>query len=225
MIKNDTNSTILSSTIADTESVPDCNDGTDAEKFIAYVGRNYNEIMSKLKMLCSRNHQQFSDDTYHSVILKCHTAIEKKGTLQDSSPYGMESYLIRAYFNYEKDNKRLAAYAKKDNNYNSDNISAIHEKYTLENSTTTREKIMTDMLNDFSVLYIMLKVENNFDNEHFYLYRTKELTQGMTYKKLRQLTHLPSVRQKVITVREWVKNNVTKEEINNAFQKIYGDLL
>lgn len=197
----------------------------DSETFISYCGEHYDEIKDKLKMLCARNKQIFSEDTYHDVIIKCHQAITKKGKLNDTSDYGIQSYLIRSYFNLEVDNKRVAEYAKRDRNYNSDNIHTLHEKWYNSNYTEAREKITSDLYKDFATLYIMLQVEQNFDAEHFYVFRLKELCNGMTYKKLRQTTNITAVRQKVITVRNWLQKNLTKDEINNAFYQLYGGII
>jgi hypothetical protein len=47
----------------------------------------------------------------------------------------------------------------------------------------------------------------------------------MTYKKLAEKTKMKGVRQKVVEVKNWLKENLTKDEINNAFYLMYGDLL
>ena len=47
----------------------------------------------------------------------------------------------------------------------------------------------------------------------------------MTYKKLAEKTNAKKVRQKIIDVKNWVKENVTKEMIKAEFNEIYGDLL
>lgn len=197
----------------------------DSNTFIEHIGQNYESIKTKLQMLCAKNKQTFSEDTFHDVIIKCHQAIIKKGKLNDTSPYGIESYLIRSYFNLEVDNKRVAEYAKRDRNYNSDNIHSLHEKWYNDNNTSAREKIASDLYKDFATLYIMLVAEQNFPTEYFYAFRLKELVPNMTYKKLRQTTNITAVRQKVITVRNWLQKNLTKEEVNNAFQQLYGGLI
>lgn len=47
----------------------------------------------------------------------------------------------------------------------------------------------------------------------------------MTYKQLTDKTGIKGVRQKILDVKQWLKDNLTKEEINKAFQLAYGDLL
>ena len=197
---------------------------TDQEKFITYIGAHYNDIKDKLQMLCRKNGQQFSEDSYHDVILKCHKAIKKKGKLKDSSAYGIESYLIRSYMNHEIDLKRVANVAKRDLNYNSDNITELHEKWYNDNHSDAREKIKSDMYKDFSCLFIMSKVEDNFDQEHFYLFKLKTLA-NLTYKQLQDKTKIKASRQKVINVKNWLKDNVTKDDIKSAFNAMYGNLM
>ena len=107
--------------------------------------------------------------------------------------------------------------------YKQNEITLDHET-TASDITVVESWLKSDLYKDFATLYLMKKVESNFDNEHFYLFRVKELTPGMTYKKLSESTNLKGVRQKVVEVKKWLQQNVTKEDINNAFMKMYGDL-
>lgn len=198
---------------------------SDAELFLDYINNHYQDIITKLKILCGQRHQVFDEDTYHESILRCHKAITKKGKLNDPTPYGIESYLIRSYFNLVIEIKRSCSHRKKDLNYNSDNIGTLYEDYYNSNFTDARQKVVSDMFKDFSVLYIMMLVEKNFDQEHFYLFKMKELMPDMTYKKLSEKTNMKAVRQKVVTVKNWLKENVTKDEIRKSFFEIYGDLI
>lgn len=198
---------------------------SDAELFLDYVNDHYNDIIAKLKILCGQRHQRFDEDAYHESILRCHKAIEKKGKLNDTSPYGIESYLIRSYFNLVIEIKRSCSHRKKDLNYNSDNIGGLYEDYYNSNFTDARQKVISDMFKDFSTLYIIMLVEKNFDQEHLYLFKMKELIPDMTYKKLAEKTQMKAVRQKVVAVKNWLKENVTKEMIKEEFFEIYGDLI
>ena len=168
---------------------------------------------------------KYSEDAFHESILRCHKAIEKKGKLNDTTPYGIESYLIRSYFNLVLEVKRSCSHSKRDLNYNSDNIGGLYEDYYNSTNTDARIKIINDMYKDFSVLYIVMLVEQNFDQEHLYLFKMKELIPDMTYKKLAEKTQMKAVRQKVVEVKNWLKANVTKEMIKEEFFSIYGDLI
>lgn len=195
------------------------------DTFLNYVNDNYIGIQTKIKMLCGKNKQRFDEDVYHESILRCYNAIEKKGCMNDSSPTGIEGYLIRSYFNLCKEIKRSAMNAKRDLNYTSDNISSLYEDYYNSHNLDAREKIVNDMFKDFSILYIMMVAEQNFDNEHYYLFRLKELIPNMTYKQLQEKTKMKAVRQKVVEVKRFIQSNVTKEEIRKEFFNIYGDII
>ena len=193
--------------------------------FLNYINDNYDEVKSTLKILASQRGQTFNEDAYHESIIRCHNAIQKKGFLQDKSAYGITSYLIRSYFNYILETKRAACNAKRDQNYTSDNIGGLYEDYYNSNFTDARQKVISDMFKDFSTLYIIMLVENNFDSEHLYLFKMKELIPDMTYKKLQEKTQMKAVRQKVVEVKNWLKANVTKEMIKEEFFSIYGELI
>jgi hypothetical protein len=197
----------------------------DHTLFLNYVNDNYKQVQDKLKILCGRNKQRYNQDYLQESIIRCHNAIKKKGFLKDKTPYGIESYLIRAYFNLVREDKRAAINAKRDLNYNSDNISTLYEDWYNDNNVSALTKIASDLYKDFSLLYILLKVEENFDQEHSYLFKLKNLSKDMTYKHLSDKTHIKGCRQKVLEVKEWLTDNISKEEIKEAFNEIYGDLL
>lgn len=197
----------------------------DHRIFLNYINDNYKEVENTLRILASQHKQKFDEDCFHTSIIRCYNAIEKKGNLKDKTAYGITSYLIRSYFNLINENKRAAVNKKRDLNYNSDNIGGLYEDYYNSTNTDARIKILNDMYKDFSVLYIMMLVEQNFDNEHFYLFKMKELIPDMTYKKLAEKTKMKGVRQKVVEVKSWLKANVTKEMIKEEFFSIYGDLI
>lgn len=197
----------------------------DETIFIKYINDNYSGVTNTLRILCGQRQQMFDEDTFMESILRCHKAINKKGYLQDKSAYGITSYLIRSYFNLVKEEKRSARNAKRDMNYDSDNITNLYEDWYNDHNLDAREKIVGDMFKDFATLYIMMVVEQNFDSEHFYLFKLKELIPNMTYKKLAEKTKMRGVRQKVVEVKRWLKDNVTKENIRKEFYDIYGDIL
>ena len=197
----------------------------DETIFINYINDNYSGVTNTLRILCGQRQQSFDEDTFHESILRCHKAINKKGYLQDKSAYGITSYLIRSYFNLVNEEKRSARNKKRDMNYDSDNITNLYEDWYNDHNLDAREKIVGDLYSDFATLYIMMLVEQQFDSEHFYLFKLKELLPNMTYKKLAEKTKMRGVRQKVVEVKRWLKDNVTKENIRKEFYSIYGDIL
>ncbi len=197
----------------------------DATIFLNYVNDHYKEVGGTLKLLSAQRKQKFDEDAFHESILRCHKAISKKGYLKDKSPYGITSYLIRSYFNLINEEKRSAKVKKRDMNYNSDNIGGLYEDYYNSNFTDARQKVVSDLFRDYAVLYVMMIAEQNFDSEHFYLFKLKELCKDMTYKKLSEKTKIKGVRQKVVEVKRFIQANVTKDEIRKSFYETFGDLI
>lgn len=197
----------------------------DEQVFLNYINENYDKTKNTLKILAGQRHQKFDEDIFHDTILRCHKTIEKRGELKDKTPYGITSYLIRSYFTNILEDKRSAKNAKRDLNYDSDNINELYEDWYNSNNSDAKNKILTDTFKDFSVLYLMMKAEENFDQEHFYLFKLKELIPDMTYKKLQEKTHIKGARQKVVEVKNYLKKNVTKEEIKKSFYQAYGNII
>ena len=106
---------------------------------------------------------------------------------------------------------------------NNANIAALNEMY-LNSKLTQQEKLLSDLKKDFSTLYLMHQVEENFDAEQFYLFRLKTFT-NMTYKQLYEYTGIKGARQKIVGIKNWLKENVTKEEVDKVFNALYGDIL
>ena len=110
-------------------------------------------------------------------------------------------------------------------NYTSEKLATQYEAWYNSTNEDSRNKLISDLYKDFAVLYIMKRVELEFDSERFYLFRMKYLIPDMTYKKLQERTSAKKVRQKVVEVRKWVQCNITKEQIKEEFYGIYGGLL
>ena len=197
----------------------------DKDLFINYINDHYSELKNKYFKFCQEKDYDWSEDVYQDTILKCYQRIEKVGKLKDTTSYGIESYFFKSFKNNTLLEKVYCRTKNRDFNINSDNINELYEVWYNNHNSTAREKLINDLYKDFATLYIMLQVENNFDSEHFYLFRVKVLTPDMTFKKLAEQTKVKASRKKVIDVMHWVKENVTKEQIKKAFNEIYGNLI
>jgi hypothetical protein len=189
-----------------------------------YINDHYNHLKYKYINFCREHNYQWDEDIFQDTILKCHDAIEKKGKLNDTTDYGIESYF---FISFKLNLKREGQYArnqKRDRNVDSDSIGELYEQWYNDNNVSSMEKIKSDLFKDFSVLYIMTVVEDNFDQEHFYLFKLKTLA-NLTYKQLQDKTKIKASRQKVINVKNWLKENVTKDDIKSAFNLMYGNLI
>lgn len=195
----------------------------DKETFINHISSHYEELQCKFKEYCRLNNYQWDWDIFQDTIVKCHELIGKKGLL-NKTPYGIESYFFVSFRNNVRREKQYARNVKRDLNYSSENIGRAYEDWYNANKLTTRDKIISDLWKDYATLYIMTRVEQNFNPEYFYLYRLKTLGL-MTYKQIREKTNIKSARKKILEVSDWVKHNITKEEIKTEFDEQFGEML
>ena len=196
----------------------------DNRLFINYISDHYNQLYYKYRQFCKEKDYQWDEDIFQDTIVNCYSAITKKGKLQDTSNQGIENYFFKSFKMNLMREKQYARNQKRDLNVEADDVDVMYEEWTNNNKEDARTKILSDMWKDFSCLYIMMLVEDNWDDEHFYLFRLKHLC-NMTYKQLTDKTGIKGVRQKILDVKQWLKDNLTKEEINKAFQLAYGNLL
>ena len=193
----------------------------DALKFINYINDNYDVIKQEITNYSDSIGKSFDEDIFQDSILKCYLLIEKQGKMKDNSNQGIKNYLFKAYKTNLKREQQYSRNSKRDGNVV--NLNQANEHYQ-NSKLTEEEKLKADLKKDFATLYLMHKAEEQFDNESFYLFKLKTFT-NYTYKQLAEYTGLPSVRQKVVNVKNWLKQNVTKEEIDKAFELKYGDLI
>lgn len=196
----------------------------DNRLFINYISDHYNQLYYKYRQFCKEKDYQWDEDIFQDTIVNCYSAITKKGKLQDTSNQGIENYFFKSFKMNLMREKQYARNQKRDLNVEADDVDVMYEEWCNNNKEDARTKILSDMWKDFSCLYIMMLVEDNWDDEHFYLFRLKHLC-NMTYKQLTDKTGIKGVRQKILDVKQWLKDNLTKEDINKAFQLAYGDLL
>lgn len=193
----------------------------DAVKFINTVNDNYETIKKELQSYCDSVGQSFDEDIFQDTILKCYLLVEKNGEMKDSSYQGCKNFMFQAFKRNLKREQQYARNQKRDANVT--NLSKHNEVY-LNSKLTQEEKLKSDLYKDFATLYLMKKVEEQFDDEHFYLFRLKTFT-NMTYAQLAEKTGIKGCRQKVVDVKNWLKDNVKQQEIKDEFDEIYGDLL
>ena len=193
----------------------------DATKFINTINDHYEIIKKELQSYCDSVGEVFDEDIFQDTIIKCYTLIDKNGEMKDSSYQGCKNFMFQSF---KRNLKREAQYArnqKRDGNVT--NLAKHNETY-LNSKLTQEEKLKSDLYKDFATLYLMKRVEEQFDDEHFYLFRLKTFT-NMTYAQLSEKTGIKGCRQKVVDVKNWLKDNVKQQEIKDEFDEIYGDLL
>lgn len=190
-----------------------------ADKWMEVISIKYNEIKEGFIMECRKTMTDFDEDIFHSTILNCYNTIKLKG-LTDLTEQGMKNYLFRSF---KMNTKREALYmrnARRDNNISGVDAMSVYERNGLEDETT-EEKVRKQLLDDYSVVYILNMVENNFDMISFYCFRLKWLIPKMTYQRLREITKVKDCKKRCIDIMKWLKENVNKEDILTEFEKEY----
>lgn len=193
---------------------------TPNEEYFNVIKQQYNELKRICREVCKRNGEKFSEDIFQDTIIKINNIITKKGQLDDMSEKGIMNYFTRSFVNNLRCEKRNSYIAKRDHNISQE---TMNERYELTHSPL-KNKLIKDLLEDFSILYIMKRIEDNFDNQSCHLYRLKTLC-GMTYKQIHDKTHIKKSREIIIDINNWVKCNITRDEIWKVFQDVYGNLI
>ena len=195
----------------------------DEEIFLLHINNNYERLRGRYMKFCHEKLYQFDEDIFSDTIVKCYDTIKRKGRLDDNTPDGIENYFFKSFkINLQRE-KQYSRNAKRDLNL-TDSLESIYEDYYNDSNITPTEKIRNDSWKDFATLYIMMAVEQEFDYEHFHLFQLKMLC-NLTYRELAQKTNSKGVRNKVLAVKQWVKDNISKEQIKRAFDEQYGKML
>lgn len=195
-------------------------DNTAVTAYFTCINKNYNNLKQVCKDVCKRNKEQYSEDALNDTVIQVHKIIQKKGKLDDMSDNGIMRYFVRSYVNNLRMEKRYAYHKKRDYNITQEEFNDRYE----QSLSSKRDKIIKDLLEDFSVLYIMKLVELNFPPEQLYLYKLKMIC-NKTYKQIHDKTRIKKSRDKIIEVNKWVKQNLTRDVIKKEFMSIYGDLI
>lgn len=195
-------------------------DNTAVTAYFTCINQNYNNLKQVCKDVCKRNKEQYSEDALNDTVIQIHKIIQKKGKLDDMSDNGIMRYFVRSYVNNLRMEKRYAYHKKRDYNITQEEFNDRYE----QSLSSKRDKIIKDLLEDFSVLYIMKLVELNFPPEQLYLYKLKMIC-NKTYKQIHDETRIKKSRDKIIEVNKWVKQNLTRDVIKKEFFDIYGDLI
>lgn len=184
----------------------------DEELFIKTIGEMLPVLKPKMKAYCNSMNKQWSEDVFSQTILNCYNAIARKGGLVDKSEKGIENYFFNSFYT---NTKREALYSRNSKRDNTNDLFGEYEHYQGTNLTES-EKVESDLYKDFAVLYLLKRAEQQFDPETFYLFNLKFIGQ-YTYKQLQEHVKAKAIRQRVAEVKRWLKENVKKEEIDDAF--------
>lgn len=187
-----------------------------ADKWLNYINSIYVEYKNKFEQYCNSVKKKFEEDVYSETILNCYDSICRNG-LKDTSEQGMKNYLFQSF---KMNIVRSVTYARQTKRTYNIDISEAHEEYLMKNEPL-HLKIKKQMLNDFTVTYILYNVELNFDTVSFFCFRIKHLIPKMTYQMLRNITNINDCKKRVTTINKWVRDSIDKQEVYKEFIKAY----
>lgn len=193
-----------------------------AREYLQWVGENLDSLKGRMMRYCTSQHIDWDEDIFSETYIKIYNKILKSG-LKDSSEDGMLNYTFMSFRTNCKREPQYARHRLRDMNVDDDKLIDLYEDY-INGQIGEREKLVNDLFKDYSTLYLMYKVEEHFNKEQFHLFKLKFMG-NLTFKQLRQKTGVKGCREKVNEVLNWLRVNVTKEEIRSSFSEIFGNLL
>lgn len=188
------------------------------DKFLNYIAEHYDELKQRFQAFCQNKHFDWDEDIFSDTILKCAEVIEKK-SLEDSSDTGIESYFFKAFKTNIMREKQYSRNSKRDMNVA--NVGELYEDWYNQNCISSNEKLLKDLKTDFSALYLLHKIDQEYGSELCHLFTLKYYC-GYTYKQLQnKFPNIPKLRDTLLNMKKWLMANVSKEDIQHSFEKKY----
>lgn len=184
-----------------------------ADKWLQYIGTIYEEYRKKYFKMANDLNYKVSEDMLNDTILSCYNSIARNN-LSDTTEQGMRNYLFRAF---KVNLNAVSNYDKRKDVV--DDLSALAEQNDNQGEATYK-LIKKQLLDDYSLIYIFEMVENNFDTITFHCFRLKTML-PCTYQRLREITKIKDCKKRVIKVNRWLRENMTRQDIYNAFISDY----
>ena len=185
----------------------------EAQEWLKTIGECYEEYKKKYFKMFSDLNYNFTEDIFNDTIIACYNSIARNN-IKDKSLQGYRNYLFRsikinvnAISNYDK-RKDIV-----------DDLTALAEQYETQGEATYN-KIKKQLFDDYSLIYILEQVENNFDTITFHCFRLKTML-PCTYQRLREITKVKDAKKRVVKVNKWLRENMTRQDIYNAFISDY----
>ena len=181
----------------------------EAQEWLKAIGECYEEYKKKYFKMFSDLNYNFTEDIFNDTIIACYNSIARNN-IKDKSLQGYRNYLFRsikinvnAISNYDKRKDVV------------DDLTALAEQYENQGEATYN-KIKKQLFEDYALIYILEQVENNFDTITFHCYRLKTML-PCTYQRLREITKVKDCKKRVVKVNKWLRENMTRQKIYNAF--------
>ena len=184
-----------------------------ADKWLQYIGTIYEEYRRKYFRMANDLNYNVNEDMLNDTIIACYNSIARNN-LSDTTEQGMRNYLFRAF---KVNLNAVSNYDKRKDIV--DDLTALAEQYENQGEATYN-KIKKQLFEDYSLIYILEQVENNFDTISFNVFRLKTML-PCTYQRLRDITKVKDAKKRVVKIMKWLRENITEKEILTNFKKNY----
>ena len=189
-----------------------------ATRFLQFVNDNYNNLKKKWAKYLIDRQIEFDEDIYSETILKVYDYINKNG-IKDTTDSGFANYFFKAFNINIKREKQYSRNINRDRN-----IDATEElSKEINGEDELKLKIRSQVFDDWSVVYILRLVEDNFDQISFHCFRLYFVLDKMTYHQLREITKVKDAKKRVVTIKNWLKYKLTKKQLEKEFSAYYDN--
>ena len=187
-----------------------------SSRFLKFANDHYEDYKKKWAKYLYDKQVDFDEDVFSETVLKVYDYINTNG-IKDDSDSGLANYWFKSFNTNIKREKQYSRNVNRDKN-----IDATEElSKEMNGEDELKLKIRRHVYEDWSIVYILRLVEDNFDSISFHCFRLYYILDKMTYSKLREITKVPDSKKRVVTIKNWLKENLTKQKMEKEFSKYY----
>ena len=187
-----------------------------SSRFLQFANEHYEDYKKKWAKYLYDRQVDFDEDVFSETVLKVYDYINTNG-IKDDSDSGLANYWFKSFNTNIKREKQYSRNVNRDKN-----IDATEElSKEMNGEYELQLKIRRHVFEDWSIVYILRLVEDNFDSISFHCFRLYYILDKMTYSKLREITKVPDSKKRVVTIKNWLKDNLTKQKMEKEFSKYY----
>ena len=187
-----------------------------SSRFLKFANEHYEDYKKKWAKYLYDRQVDFDEDVFSETVLKVYDYINTNG-IKDDSDSGLANYWFKSFNTNIKREKQYSRNVNRDKN-----IDATEElSKEMNGEDELKLKIRRHVYEDWSIVYILRLVEDNFDSISFHCFRLYYILDKMTYSKLREITKVPDSKKRVVTIKNWLKDNLTKQQMEKEFSKYY----
>ena len=187
-----------------------------SSRFLKFANEHYEDYKKKWAKYLYDKQVDFDEDVFSETVLKVYDYINTNG-IKDDSDSGLANYWFKSFNTNIKREKQYSRNVNRDKN-----IDATEElSKEMNGEYELKMKIRRHVFEDWSIVYILRLVEDNFDSISFHCFRLYYILDKMTYSKLREITKVPDSKKRVVTIKNWLKDNLTKQQMEKEFSKYY----